>query len=246
MPSISRVSMIINDDGYIINLRRHGEKSLILTVLTKEHGKVVGYVKNCLTKKNLGIYQQGNLIHFEAYTRLEENMWNLQVELLRAEAANFITSPQKLAVLSSFCALCHETMPEGESLEEFFCYVEKIFNQIHQENWLTYYCYFEFYLLSFLGIQLDLQKCSVTGSQENLRYISPKTGKAVCEEIGRPYHDRLYAYPHFILCGNEHPTTQEIKDLLILTEFFLHKNFFKTHYLKFPESRANLLDNLGL
>ena len=238
--------MIINDEGYIINLRRHGEKSLILTVLTKGHGKIVGYVKNCLTKKNLGIYQQGNLVRFEAYTRLEENMWNLQVELIEANAANFIVSPQKLAVLSSFCSLSNEVMPEGESLEDFYAYVDNFFKMINQDNWLTYYCYFEFYLLSFLGVALDLEKCSVTGSYDNLRYVSPKTGKAVCEEIGRPYHDRLYAYPAFVLENKFNPQMKEIKDLLDLTAFFLNKNFFRTHYLKFPPSRANLLDNLSL
>ncbi len=238
--------MIINDEGYIINLRRHGEKSLILTVLTKEHGKLVGYVKNCLTKKNLGIYQQGNYIKLEAYARLEENMWSLRVELLQANAANFMTNQAKLAALSSFCSLCSDTMPERENLGDFYLYIDDFFKQINQENWLTYYCYFEFYLLKFLGVGLDLEKCSVTGSYDNLRYVSPKTGKAVCEEVGQPYHHRLYAYPRFILANEIQPTPEEIKNLLKLTEFFLYKNFFRTHYLKFPENRANLLDNLGL
>lgn len=39
------------DDGYIINMRKHGESSLILSVLTRGHGKVTGFVKNCLSKK---------------------------------------------------------------------------------------------------------------------------------------------------------------------------------------------------
>ena len=238
--------MIINDEGYIINLRRYGEKSLILTVLTQKHGKVVGYVKNCLTPKNLGIYQQGNQIRFDAYARLEENMWTMHVELLHAYAVNFITDSSKLAALSSLCNLCCQTMPEEQNLENFYKYIDNFFNHITGPNWLAHYCFFEYYLLSFLGVSLDLNKCSVTGKSENLRYISPKTGKAVCEEIGRPYQDRLYAYPHFIINQNLYPNTKEIKDLLELTAFFLHKNFFKTHDLKFPLSRASLLDNLGL
>ena len=59
--------MNFNDEGYIINLRKHGEKSLILTVLTRHHGKVTGYAKNCLSKKNLSTYQLGNLISIDAY-----------------------------------------------------------------------------------------------------------------------------------------------------------------------------------
>ena len=131
--------MIINDEGYIINLRRHGEKSLILTVLTKGHGKMVGYVKNCLNKKSLGIFQLGNLVRLEAYARIEENMWSFQIELMQANAANFITQPKKLAALSSFCALCNDAMPEAQSLEKFYHCVENFFNLINEENWLVYY-----------------------------------------------------------------------------------------------------------
>ena len=238
--------MIINDEGYIINLRRHGEKSLILTVLTKEHGKLVGYVKNCLNKKSLGIYQLGNKVNIEGYARIEENMWSFHVELNRAYAANFITSKKKLSALSAFCSLCNDAMPEAQSIENLYIHVDNFFNKINDENWLTYYCYFEFYLMSFLGLSLDLEKCSVTGCYNNLRYVSPRTGKAVCKEVGLPYHRYLYDYPKFIIDNNYLAKKTEVKNLLRMTEFFLHKNFFKTHYLKFPNNRANLLDNLGL
>ena len=238
--------MIINDEGYIINLCRHGEKSLILTILTKEHGKMVGYVKNCLNKKSLGVYQQGNQIRVEAYARVEENMWNFHIELIQANAANFITDPKKLAVLSSFCALCKDTMPESQNVENLYLCVERFFNFINEDNWLTHYCYFEFYLMSFLGISLDLEKCAVTGSYDNLKYVSPKSGKAVCEEIGFPYRQQLYKYPQFILDKNYHPQQEEMKNLLEMTGFFLHKNFFRTHYLKFPTNRATLLESLDL
>lgn len=238
--------MIINDEGYIINLRRHGEKSLIVTLLTKEHGKVVGYAKNCLNKKNFGVYQLGNFIRVEAYARVEENMWSFRTELIQACAVNFMNNPNKLAVLASFCSLCNEVMPEGQNLEAFYKYISNFFNLINKDNWLTHYCYFEFYLMSFLGVGLDLGRCSVTGSYDNLRYVSPKTGKAVCKEVGFPYRDRLYDYPQFIVDKKENPSPQEMKNLLRMTEFFLYKNFFRTHDLKFPSSRANLLDNLGL
>lgn len=238
--------MKFEDEGYIIKLRRHGEKSLILTVLTRNYGKITGYVKNCLNKKNLGIYQLGNKVNIEGYTRIEENMWSFHVELNRAYSVNFMTSKKKLSALSAFCSLCNDVMPERQNIENLYIHVDNFFNQIHQDNWLTYYCYFEFYLMSFLGLSLDLEKCSVTGCYDNLRYISPRTGKAVCAEIGQPYHQRLYDYPKFIVDNNYLPKNKEVKGLLRMTEFFLHKNFFKTHYLKFPTNRANLLDNLDL
>ena len=61
--------MQFSDEGYIINLLRHGENSLIVTVLSSLHGKVAGYVSGALSKKKLGIYQLGNAISFNEIGR---------------------------------------------------------------------------------------------------------------------------------------------------------------------------------
>lgn len=238
--------MQFDDEGYIINMRKHGESSLILTVLTRNHGKLVGFVRGCLTKKNLGIYQLGNLVSVNSYARLEENMLSFKVELLAPVAVNFISDAKKLATLSAFCSLCNDCMPEKENLERFYYYVDSFFNLISEDNWITHYSYFEYYLLDYLGVGLDLSECSATGVTENLKYISPKTSKAVCAEAGEPYKNRLYNFPTYILEQNYHPTSSEILDLLKMTEFFLNKNFFQTHSLKFPQNRANLLASLEL
>lgn len=241
-PETNLNDMKFTDQGYIINLRRHGERSLILTVLTKEHGKVTGYVKNALTKKNLSTFQLGNLVAVEAYARVDENMLLFRIELINPAAVNFMSDSRKLRVLSSFCALANICMPELQDLERFYCYVDGFFNLINEDNWIVHYSCFEFYLLDFLGIGLDLSECSATGTTENLTYVSPKTGRAVCAEAGEPYKDRLYKFPHFILNRNFDPSPEELRDLLNMTEFFLYKNFFATHGLKFPECRANLAE----
>lgn len=238
--------MRFNDVGYIVNVRKYGESSLILSMVTREHGLISGFVKGGMSKKNLGIYQQGNYISIDAYARIEENMLSLKIELLSPTAVNFMPCPQKLSVLSSFCSLCIACLPEKENLERFYYYVESFFQFINEDNWLTHYCYLEFYLLEYLGIGLDLTECAATGSCENLAFVSPKSGKAVCEESGRIYKDKMFAYPWFVVDKNYSPTSLEVADLLKMTEFFLHKNFFQTHNLKFPQNRASLLANLGL
>ena len=238
--------MQFEDDGYIINLRKHGENSLILTVLSQNHGKVTGYVKNCLHKKNLALFQLGNHVHVDAYSRVDENMLSLKVELLEASSVNFFSDIQKIACLSSFCELSNATMPELFPLESFFNTINNFFNFINEDNWIYYYCCFEFYLLDMLGIGLDLSECAATQRTDNLAYVSPKSGKAVCEEAGNLYKDKLFLYPHFIIHENTHPNKEEVKALLQMTEFFLNKNFFRTHGLKFPQNRDNLLSQLEL
>ncbi len=238
--------MQFNDEGYIVAVRRYGENSLIINAISKEHGLISGFVKGGGSKKNAGVYQIGNQISFEAYARIEENMLTLKTELLAPVAVNFMSSPAKLAALSSLCALCLSCLPEKENLERFYYYIDSFFQLINQENWITHYCFFEFYLLEYLGIGLDLSECAATGSRENLAYVSPKSGRAVCRESGEIYASRLYAYPHFIVDKNYFPTPREMADLLKMTAFFLSKNFFQTHGLKFPKNRANLLENLDL
>lgn len=234
-----------NDEGYIINMKKHGENSAILTVLTRHNGKIVGFAKNCLSRKNLGVYQLGNQVAVDAYARVDENMLSLKVELIAPTAVNFLSSPQKLEVLASFCELCNACMPEQMALDRLYGFVDGFFNLILKDNWIVHYCYFEFYLLEFLGIALDLTECSATGSTENLAFVSPKTGKAVCLEAGLPYRERLFAFPGFILRQEYNPSAAEIENLLKMTGFFLNKNFFASHGLKFPSNRANLLHNLG-
>lgn len=237
--------MRFQDEGYIIKQQKYGESSLILTVVSKDHGKIVGFVKNCLHKKNLATFQLGNKISLEAYARLEENMLSLKPELMIPTAVNFLISPNKLKVLGSFCELSDTCLVQNENLAGFYDDIDRFFMNIHKDNWLENYTRFEFHLLDFLGIGLDLSKCAVTGSRNNLQYVSPKSGKAVSAEAGKGYESRLFKYPAFIF-DNHIPQRQEIFNTLQLTEFFLKKNFFAAHDLKFPNNRDNLLHNLKL
>ena len=192
--------------------------------------------------QNLAAFQLGNFLKIDAYARVEDNMLSFRTELITPTAVNFMSDGRKLRVLSSFCALVDACLPEQDNLEKFYDYANVFFNLIGEENWITHYAFFEFYLLEYLGVGLDLTECAATGTTENLAYVSPKTGKAVCAAAGEPYKEKLYKYPHFILERNYHPSVEELKDLLNLTEFFLYKNFFAAHGLKFPAVRANLAE----
>lgn len=103
-----------------------------------------------------------------------------------------------------------------------------VFAAADVKEMLTHYAYFEFYALEYLGLGLSLDCCAVTGQTEGLTYVSPKTGKAVCREVGAPYHDRLFSYPHFVVDNRYDATYAEIFNVLKMTGFFL-----KEHFLSF-------------
>lgn len=228
------------DEGYIIGIRRHGERSLILTVLTQEHGRISGYVKSGYTKKNLAVFQLGNHLKIDAWSRVDDNMLSLKVELISPYAVNFLSSPDKLQVLSSFCSLCNTCLPELQPIDKLYDFALNFIQLIDEENWLTHYCFFEFHLLEFLGVGIDLSKCVATGVTENLAFVSPKSAAAVSYDAGLPYQDKLFKFPQFIVAENYNPAKEDMVSLLQMTEFFLNKNFFAIHNLKFPISRVNL------
>lgn len=239
--------MQFSDEGYIIKLLRHGENSLVVTVLSSEHGKVAGYVQGGLRKKNLGMYQLGNAISFNAYGRLEENLPQFRgVELVRAHAVSFMSDARKLVVLTAFCELMNVCLPEKEPLENLDFYIKDFMDGLEKPDWLAKYALIEFHLLEFLGIGLDLSMCAATGTTENLAFVSPKSGKAVCLEAGLPYKEKLFNFPHYAVDKNVVPTSLEVADLLEMTAFFLRKNFFQIHGLKFPNNRDSLLCHLKL
>ena len=235
--------MQFSSEGYIIKLRNHGEKSLIATIVCPNKGKIVGYVNGAKNKRGLGTYQLGNKISFNAYARIEENMLSLKgVELVKSHAVDFMLDNAKTEALSSLCSLIDECVAENDDMGRLFKATEDFFEHIANKNWLVYYSFFEFYLLDFLGVGLDISSCAVTGKTFDLQYISPKTGRAVCGQIGAPYKDKLFLYPHYIAEKNYLPSGAEIANLLKMTGSFLNKNFLQIHNLHLPEKRANLLD----
>ena len=234
--------MQFSGEGYIIKVKNHGERSAIVTLVCPKYGKIVGYVDGALRKRTVGTFQLGNYISFNAYARLEENMPSLKgVELVCSNVACFMADEKKTDALISMSKLIDECLAEHDDLGGFYSTVDAFFKHISDKNWLAYYSFFEFYLLDFLGIGLDIAKCAVTGMSNDLRYISPKTGRAVCSKVGEPYKERLYSYPQYIVEHNYKPNGKEIANVLTMTGSFLKRNFLQQHNLQLPQSRINLL-----
>ena len=56
----------------------------------------------------------------------------------------------------------------------------------------------ELALLATLGFGLDLGQCAATGANDQLVYVSPRTGRAVSASAGEPYKERLLRLPAFL------------------------------------------------
>ncbi len=68
-------------------------------------------------------------------------------------------------------------------------------------GWGTAMVRYELLLLAELGFGLDLDRCAVTGANDELVAVSPRSGRAVSAAEAEPYAGRLLPLPRFVREG---------------------------------------------
>jgi DNA repair protein RecO (recombination protein O) len=110
--------------------------------------------------------------------------------------------------------------------------------------WVADYVRFELMLLEDLGFGLDLTQCAVTGGQDNLCFVSPKTGRAVSAGAAEPYRDRLLKLPRFLTPEDGTAPPNDLVDGFALTGFFLARVALE-HGAAVPQARARFAERLA-
>lgn len=224
--------MKFSDQGIIINISNYGENSAILKLFTQNHGVYRGFVKYTKSEKNKAIFQIGNLISFEYKSRLEENLGSLSsFDLIKSYCTKILFDKEKLKLANSLFHLIDKVILEKFALEELFLLLNEFLQNLVEEDDpnknLKNYIILEFEILRILGYEIDLSSCVATGVTTNLKYVSPKSARAVCLESGKPYENKLLKLPEFLLNYSSTITREDILDGLKLTEYFLLKFIFE-------------------
>jgi len=231
------------DSGFVLTARRHGENGLIVELLTAEHGRHAGLVRGGQSPKRRALLQSGNLVAASWRGRLPEHLGAFGIELLRAHAAALIDDPDRLAALSSAAALIALALPERESHGDVYQAFGELIGVLDSAGWAQRYVAWECALLAALGFGLDLGSCAATGVNDDLAYVSPKSGRAVSRSAGLPYHDKLLPLPGF-LWREAAADGGDIVAGLALTGYFLHHHLLEPHGRGLPEARARLAERL--
>jgi DNA repair protein RecO (recombination protein O) len=236
------------DNAIILTTRKYGESAGIVSLLSKEHGFFKGLVRGIAGKKQCGIYQSGNLVEATWKGRLAEHLGNFSAELIAPNAAYIMSCKKRLAALNSICCILDQTLAEREQSAIIFTRLAAFIEALKDDsNWQLHYVFIELELLSHLGFGLDISECAATGSTENLTYISPKSGRAVCAEAGAPYHNKLFQMPSFLQNHDDATINpQEIKNGLNICSYFLEKYIFTPHNAKLPVARLRFEEVMGM
>jgi len=232
--------MQINDEAIILKKKKYGESSLLITFFSYHHGINTGLVKGVL-KKDFGTHEIGNNVHIKCNFRLENQLWNCKFELIKNYSVNFFDDKIKLNTLLSICSLVYLCFPDKLPQLKLYRKTMQLIKDLKLKDWLNKYVLWELFLLSEIGYGLDLKKCTVSGSTENLTYILPRTGKAISKSVGNKYHDKLFKLPNFFIDTSKKVDKKIIKNGFQITGFFLNKYLKTNHTKDLPFCRKKIL-----
>jgi DNA repair protein RecO (recombination protein O) len=102
---------------------------------------------------------------------------------------------------------------------------------------------YELLLLAELGFGLDLERCAVSGDDEDLIAVSPRSGRAVSAGEAEPYLGKLLPLPRFVRDGGV-AGWPDIIDGLVLTGHFLLRDVITDRSTPVAAARHRLVDRL--
>jgi DNA repair protein RecO (recombination protein O) len=227
------------DQGIILGTKRHGESSVIAEVMTRERGRHQGLVRGGRSAKMQPLLQIGNQVEVTWRARLDEHLGQFQIEPLAFHAARLMENMMALnglQLLASHLRLLPDRDPHPQLYEALVAILEHFDEAVLATELMAR---FEMRLLDELGFGLDLSQCAATGSRQDLIYVSPKSGRAVSREAGKPWEDKLLVLPQFLEdipgCG---VTIDEAKAAWRLADFFLMRDVYLPRGIEMPSARA--------
>ncbi len=233
------------DEAIVLGVKRHGETSGILELLTRAHGRHLGLVRGGFSSRLKPILQPGNSVRATWRARLDEHLGTYTVEPLALRAASFFASPHAVYGVTHLAALMR-LLPERDPHDGLYEALAGILDLLDAPSIVApMVVRFELQLLAELGFGLDLAQCAATGTQDELDYVSPKSGRAVSRAAGAPYADRMLRLPAFLREPLSEPTGRDLADGFALTGFFLTRHVLEPRELTLADERAHFIAALS-
>src|SRR5499427_9751656 len=201
------------DEGIVLGVRRHGESSAIVELLTREHGRHLGLVRGGASTRMRPLLQPGNGVRAVWRARLDEHLGTYAIEGTRLRAASLLAVSHAAYGVTHLGALVR-LLPERDPHEDIYEMLERTLDDFDDAGEAAVHLVrFELAMLAELGFGLDLENCAATGATEELVYVSPKSGGAVSRSAGEPWRDRLLRLPAFLRQGEDGANSWSDQDL---------------------------------
>ena len=229
--------MKINDLGFFLGNKKYGENSMIVYIFSKNNGLIKSFSKYSKKKRlSLRVLDE---VNFTWQSKQKDSLGYINFDLEASIKQNdtFINS----LIKSSASELCIKFLPLWQQNFEIYNDLLRLIDSLDTKIELIIfnYVWWEIFFLKNTGYGINLEKCSVSGSKENLYYLSPNSGNSVIYSVGHKYRNKLFKLPN---CLKEKAVSNNFVDYveaLKITTYFLRKSFdydlnkfvFRTHLI---------------
>ncbi|WP_438277861.1 DNA repair protein RecO [Nitrobacter sp.] len=233
------------DDGIVLGVRRHGESSAIVELLTRAHGRHLGLVRGGAGSRMRPLLQPGNSVSALWRARLDDHLGTYALEATRMRAATLLAASHAAYGVTHLAALAR-LLPERDPHADIFEMLERTLDDFDTAGEAAIHLIrFELAMLSELGFGLDLSVCAASGATTDLVYVSPKSGGAVSRQAGEPWRDRLLRLPSFLREDDsvgQGWSEQDVRDGFELTGRFLLRNVLEPRGQRHSDARAGFIN----
>jgi DNA repair protein RecO (recombination protein O) len=238
--------MQLRAEAIVLSVRAHGEHGAVVRALTEQDGLQPGYVRGGRSRAMRPVLQPANLVQAEWRARTEEQLAGLTLELIHSRAPLF-GEPLPAAALQWATALTAATLPDAQPYPRLYLALDGLLAAIEAapaaRGWAVALVRYELLLLAELGFGLDLERCAASGRNDDLAFVSPRSGVAVSRSAAEGYENRLFRLPPFLRTGGE-AVWGDILDGLRLTAHFLERDLAIGHRAELLAARERLVDRL--
>lgn len=186
--------MKLESVGILVALKPLNERDALGVIFSYDYGILHGVLKaGLVAKKNKPLIGQVGQVVWNA--RLDSQLGAFHWEAEKNLSAALMLRKDSLLFMNSAFDLISLLLPERESYEKLYGDTLLLLQELALQDSRQAYLKWEIGLLQELGYALDLSKCSGCGAKENLNFLSPKTGRAVCDNCAKPYINKVYKLP---------------------------------------------------
>ncbi len=231
-------------EGILLAVRRHGEAAAILEMFTEAQGRHLGVVPGGASRKMAPLLQVGAQLDVTWRARLSDHIGSYAVEVVKGRAAEVMDDRVALAGLSAVCALLAFALPERAAYPALYARSLAVLDGLGADHWARAYLGWEMALLTEMGFGLDLATCALTGSAEDLAFVSPRTGRAVARTAAGVWADRLLPLPP-VLTGAPGSVADVVDGLRVTGHFLSHHLAPSLGDRPAPAARMRLVEALA-
>jgi DNA repair protein RecO (recombination protein O) len=227
-------------------LRGHGEHGAIVRLMTPDQGLVAAYVRGARGRRMRPVLIAGNVVEVQLSSRTETQLPQATVELAHSRGP-LLSEPLPAVAIEWVTVLTATALPEGQPYPALYQALDGLLDAIEAapsaSGWGAALVRYELLMLAELGFGLDLDKCAVTGTNDDLVAVSPKSGRAVSAAEAEPYAGKLLALPRFVREGGR-ASWSDIVQGLDLTGHFLLRDVLTDRSRPVAEARQRLAERL--